>query len=85
MLAGYVTIQEMSKKWGITPRRIQVLCVTGRIEGAEKFGRAWAIPANAKRPTDGRVTTGEYMGWRKRYKKPEDDVCDASENTDKPE
>ena len=65
MIEGYVTIQEVAQKWGLTPRRIQVMCVSGKIKGATKFGRAWAIPSDAERPVDGRVTTGEYRDWRK--------------------
>ena len=68
MIEGYSTIKEIAEKWGITPRRIQVLCVSGRIKGATKFGREWAIPSNAQRPEDASVTTGEYRNWRKNQK-----------------
>lgn len=61
----YVTIKEMAEKWGLTTRRVQKMCADGRIEGASKFGRDWAIPRDAKKPIDGRVTTGEYKNWRK--------------------
>lgn len=57
----YITIQEASEKWGITSRRIQVLCAEGRIEGAKKFGRQWAIPADTDKPEDARIKTGKYM------------------------
>ena len=40
----YMTISEASEKWGISRRRIQVLCTEGRIDGVVKFGRQWAIP-----------------------------------------
>ena len=59
----------MAKKWGVTPRRVQLLCETGRIKGAGKFGRDWAIPEDAERPVDKRITTGEYRNWRKKYGK----------------
>lgn len=36
----------------------------GRIPGAAKLGREWAIPDKAERPEDGRVLTGEYKNWR---------------------
>ena len=62
----YLTIKQVSEKWNITPRRIQVLCSTGRIEGAVKFGRDWAIPISAEKPSDDRVTTGKYRDWRKK-------------------
>ena len=37
-----------------------------RIEGAVKFGRDWAIPASAVKPSDERNTTGECRDWRKK-------------------
>lgn len=66
MVKGYVSIKQTAEKWGITPRRVQMLCVAGRIEGAGKTGREWAIPTDAERPIDKRVTTGEYRNWRKK-------------------
>ncbi|HCQ90113.1 MAG TPA: DNA-binding protein, partial [Clostridium sp.] len=33
------TIKEIAEPWGITPRRVQVLCNKGKINGAVKFGR----------------------------------------------
>ncbi len=33
-----MTIQQASAKWDISERRIQVLCASGRIRGAHKFG-----------------------------------------------
>lgn len=32
----YLSIRQTSEKWGITVRRIQVLCTEGRIPGATK-------------------------------------------------
>jgi hypothetical protein len=51
----FITAKEAAKKWGITPRRVQILCSEGRIEGAWRLGNAWAIPLNAPKPEDGRV------------------------------
>lgn len=50
----YISIAEAAKKWGITRRRVQVLCAQGRIPGLTKFGKAWAIPKNAEKPVDRR-------------------------------
>lgn len=49
------------KKWGIKERRINTLCLEGRIEGAVKFGNTWAIPENAEKPKDERIKTGKYI------------------------
>ena len=57
----YMTISDISAKWGISRRRIQALCTEGRIEGAVKFGRQWAIPENANKPSDARIKTGKYI------------------------
>lgn len=64
-MRDYLTIKEVAKKWKITPRRVQKMCSDGIIPGVEKFGRSWAIPANTQKPKDGRITTGEYIDWRK--------------------
>lgn len=66
MIDGYVTVTEMAKKWGLKPRTVQIMCSDGKIEGVTKFGRSWAIPADAEKPTDNRITSGEYRNWRKK-------------------
>lgn len=50
----YISIAEAAEKWGITRRRVQVLCAHDRIPGLTKFGKAWAIPKDAKKPADAR-------------------------------
>ena len=57
----YMTIQAAAAKWGISERRIQTLCTTGRLEGAQKFGRQWAIPAHMEKPSDARIKSGRYV------------------------
>lgn len=51
----YQTIKEASEKWGISPRRIQVLCNGKRIPGAFRLGRSWALPIDAQKPADARI------------------------------
>ena len=62
----YLTIKEIAEKWGLTPRRVQKMCSEGRLPGAKKFGRNWAIPKDVERPKDARITTGQYKNWRKK-------------------
>ncbi len=50
----YLTTIEMSKQWGITSRRIALLCEKNRIVGAIKKGKTWLIPQDALKPKDGR-------------------------------
>lgn len=60
----YMTIQEAADKWGVSDRRIQVLCNSNRLPGAVKFGRQWAIPADAEKPVDARIKSGKYIKGR---------------------
>ena len=62
----YITIKELAARWEITPRRIQKMCAEGKLPGVVKFGRDWAIPYDIERPTDKRVVTGKYKGWRQK-------------------
>lgn len=61
----YMTIQEAAEKWEISERRVQVLCTSNRLPGAEKFGRQWAIPADLEKPDDARIKSGRYAKKRK--------------------
>jgi len=57
----YLSISQTAEKWGISKRRIQVLCSQNRIEGATKIGSYWAIPDDAEKPKDERIRTGKYI------------------------
>ena len=48
-------VREASRRWGITDRRIRILCNEGRIDGAIKLGWSWTIPADTPKPRDGRI------------------------------
>ena len=50
----YISAQETATKWGVTKRRVQVLCASGRIEGAVRIGNMWVLPENAEKPVDAR-------------------------------
>lgn len=63
-MEGYIQIKEAAKKWEIGERRINELCLNGRIEGAVKFGNTWAIPENSKKPADARIKSGKYIKCR---------------------
>lgn len=59
----YISINQASGKWKISDSRIRVLCREGRIEGAVKMGRNWAIPFHAAKPIDGRESIHKkYLG-----------------------
>lgn len=51
----YLSIQDVSNKWNISKRRVQILCREGRIDGAKMIGNMWVIPISAGRPVDART------------------------------
>ena len=55
---NWITAQEAAEAWGITDRRVQVLCTNGQIEGVIRLKRGWLIPKDAKKPADGRAKNG---------------------------
>ena len=57
----YISTSEAAEKWGLSSRRIVVLCNEGRIEGAQKAGATWIIPENAEKPNDARIKSGKYI------------------------
>jgi len=50
----YITTKQASEKWGISDRRVRLLCAQGKIQGAIKVGRNYKIPIKAEKPADGR-------------------------------
>ena len=59
----YISAREAADKWGISQRRVAVLCSENRIKNATMLGNMWPIPSSAKKPIDARST---------RYKKAEE-------------
>lgn len=57
----FMTVKQASEKWGISDRRIRVLCSEGKIQGAYQEGRGWKIPVDAKKPADGRYKSKESL------------------------
>lgn len=50
----FMTTKEAAKLWGISQRRVAILCEQGRIEGVKKAGIVWLIPPDAQKPEDAR-------------------------------
>ena len=59
----FISAAEAAEKWGVSIKRVQVLCKEKRIAGLERIGRAWLIPKDAKKPTDARIKSGKYIGF----------------------
>lgn len=51
---------EIADEWGISDRRVRILCAEGRINPTRFDGKHWLISPNAVRPRDGRIT--RYSG-----------------------
>ena len=49
-----ISVKETAQKWGMTPRRVQLLCNENRIPGAQRVGNYWVIPDDAEKPDDAR-------------------------------
>lgn len=58
------TCKEMALIWNVTERSVAKFCNEGKIPGAIKDGKSWAIPDDAKKPVDGRVSSGKYVKKR---------------------
>jgi hypothetical protein len=57
----YLTTFEIAKKWGLSARRVGILCAGDRIPGVQKAGRMWIIPEDAEKPSDARIKSGKYV------------------------
>ena len=55
----YMSCPEAAEKWGISERRVQILCSQNRIPGVSKLGYMWLIPTNAEKLIDGRTKQGK--------------------------
>ena len=56
-----MTTKQAAEKWGISSRRVRVLCMNGQVEGAWREGKLWFIPDNAPKPADGRIRGKETL------------------------
>ena len=61
MRMKYLSTFEAAEKWGISHRRVSILCNEGRITGAQRAGSRWIIPENAEKPADARIRSGKYI------------------------
>ena len=57
----FMSATQAAEKWGISDRRIRVLCSEGKIPGTYREGRVWKIPIDAQKPADGRYKSKESL------------------------
>ncbi len=58
---NYLSVSQTAVRWGLSTRRIQILCSKNRIPGAVKIGNQWAIPSEEPKPIDARIKSGKYI------------------------
>ena len=51
----YITTKQAAERWGISDRRVRLLCAEGKVPGVVKQGRSYKIPESIKKPADGRI------------------------------
>lgn len=51
----YMTAKEAADLWGISQRRVAILCSEGRIANAEMLSNMWLIPKESQKPDDART------------------------------
>jgi Fic family protein len=51
----YIKVSEAAEKWGISARRVRLLCEQGRIAGVLRKGNLYMIPDDAVQPIDART------------------------------
>ena len=49
-----MSAREAAVRWGISQRRVAVLCSENRIANAQFLGNMWLIPKSAQKPVDAR-------------------------------
>ena len=52
---NYIKVSKAAEKWGISTRRVRLLCAQGKIDGVIRKGNLYMIPENAMKPLDGRL------------------------------
>ena len=58
----YISAQQAAAKWGISKRRVQILCAEQRIPNATRIGYMWVVPEDAEKPADSRRGAGTQSG-----------------------
>ena len=49
---NYIKVSKAAEKWGISTRRVRLLCSQGKIDGVIRKGNLYMIPENAMKPLD---------------------------------
>lgn len=63
-----LTLKEYAKKHNVHIATVQQKIKRGNLPEAQKMGRIWLIPEDAKY-IDNRLTSGKYVGWKRKTKR----------------
>lgn len=61
VIVEYISVKEAARRWGISDRRVRLLCQQGRIPNVMREGRSYRIPIDAVKPLDGRILRGRIV------------------------
>ena len=51
----FLTTKQAAELWGISARRVALLCTQGRIPGTVKAGKTWLMPPDTQKPLNPRT------------------------------
>lgn len=57
----YIKVSQAAEKWGISARRVRILCAEGKVDGVIRKGKLYMIPENAEKPKDGRFSKSNII------------------------
>lgn len=60
-MVKFISTTEAGKRWGLSSRRVAILCTEGRIPNAQKIGNTWMLPEDSEKPVDARIKSGKYI------------------------
>lgn len=61
VIVEYISAKQAAEQWGISGRRVRLLCEQGKIADVIRQGRSYCIPADAVKPADGRSLRGKNI------------------------
>ena len=57
----WITTKVAAELWGITTRRVQILCDSGKVKGVRRLGDIWVIPKGTQKPIDGQTKAARKL------------------------
>ena len=58
---NYISVKQAAEQWGLSDRRVRLLCEQGKIPSVLKEGRSYLIPQDAVKPADRRGLRGKSI------------------------